>query len=327
MARQYARVKVAIWADDDWRTLSTAAQHLYFLLLTSPSLSHCGVADWRPRRLAAQAAGWSPDDVQAAADELIQRLYLVVDESTEEALIRSFLRHDGLMDQPKMAVAMASAHAAIASATLRGVVVHELNRLREDHPDLKGWGPIKAAEVLSKGSVDPSTYPLGKGSGKGSRKGIGEGNPNPSGKGSGKGCPTPAPAPTPATSSLSAPSVRVADATAAAVPDDAQSLVAEWIDHCGSRPPGRVVGQVAKELGQMLGEGIPHADVRAGLAAWHGRGLHPSALASVVHETRTAAQRTPRLSRREQEQAATDDMYERMMARAAEREAADREAS
>lgn len=78
-------------------------------------------------------------------------------------------------------------------------------------------------------------------------------------------------------------------------PPTARTLVAEWVDHCGDglRPPNRVIGQVAKELGLMLGEGIPYPDVRAGLAAWHSRGLHPSALASVVHESRTAGQRAP----------------------------------
>ena len=79
----------------------------------------------------------------------------------------------------------------------------------------------------------------------------------------------------------------------------AQTLIAEWIDHCpGGRPPGRVVGQVGRELGGMLAEGIPAADVRAGLAAWHQRALHPSALASVVHELRVGvtATRTPRRS-------------------------------
>jgi len=198
MARQFARVKVSIWSDDGWRTLSPAAQHLYFMLLTSPSLSHCGVADWRPVRIAALAGGWSVDEVEDAAAELRERLFLVVDEDTEEVLIRSFLRHDGLMDQPKMAVAMAKAHAGIASKTLRGVVVHELIRLHDDHPTLRGWGSVKASEVLTKGSVDPSTYPLGKGS----RKGIGSGNTNPSGKGSGKGCPTPTPTPTPTPKNL-----------------------------------------------------------------------------------------------------------------------------
>lgn len=66
----------------------------------------------------------------------------------------------------------------------------------------------------------------------------------------------------------------------------AQTLVAEWIDHCGTRPPSRVVGQVSKELGVMLAEGIPYEDVRRGFAAWHAKALHPSAIASVVHETR-----------------------------------------
>lgn len=67
----------------------------------------------------------------------------------------------------------------------------------------------------------------------------------------------------------------------------AQTLVAEWIDHCeGKRPPSQVVGQVAKLLGQMLDEGIPGEHVRAGLAAWHDKRLSPSALPSVVHEVR-----------------------------------------
>lgn len=77
-----------------------------------------------------------------------------------------------------------------------------------------------------------------------------------------------------------------AGAVASSAPT-AQSLVAEWIDHCnGQRPPGQVVGQVAKQLGQMLDEGIPAEHVRAGLVAWHDKRLHPSALPSVVHEIR-----------------------------------------
>lgn len=80
--------------------------------------------------------------------------------------------------------------------------------------------------------------------------------------------------------------------SAAAAPDSASQLVAEWIDHCtGGRPPDRVVGHVAREVGAMLAEGIPVTDVRNGLAAWHAKGLNPSTLASVVHETRTRPDR------------------------------------
>jgi hypothetical protein len=77
-----------------------------------------------------------------------------------------------------------------------------------------------------------------------------------------------------------------AGAVASSAPTS-QTLIAEWIEHCGDkRPPSRVIGQVAKETAAMLAEGIDYADVRAGLAAWHSKALHPSALASVVHEVR-----------------------------------------
>ena len=66
----------------------------------------------------------------------------------------------------------------------------------------------------------------------------------------------------------------------------AQTLIAEWLDHQDDRPPQRVIGQVAKEVKSMIGEAIPYADVRSGLIAWDRKGLHPSALASVVHEER-----------------------------------------
>ena len=194
MAREYAQIKLAIWADDDWRDLSPLARYLYLTLLTSPTLSHCGVADWRPARIAA-LNGMQPEEVEYHGGELVDSLHLLIDDESEEVLIRSFVRNDGLMKQPKMAVAMASAHAAVASKELRGVIVHELNRLRADHPDLHGWGPERAKELLGMRSVDPSTYPLGKGSRKG--------KPTPNAKGSEKGCPTPAPTPTPAPSSLS----------------------------------------------------------------------------------------------------------------------------
>lgn len=99
-------------------------------------------------------------------------------------------------------------------------------------------------------------------------------------------------------------------------PDSTQTLVAEWIDHCRRRPPGNVIGQVAKQLKGLLAEGFDYDDVRAGLALWHSKGLHPSTLPSVVNEHINAV---PNIDRR---QAQTDQMFDRAMARAQEREAA-----
>ena len=190
MARDHAEITLTMWGDDDWRKLTPAAQHLYLLLLTSPSLSFCGVADWRPARIAKLAGDWTENAVREAASELATRLYLVIDEDSEEALIRSFIRHDGLMKKPNVAIAMATAHAGVASPLLRGVIVHELRRLHDEQPNLKGWVPEKVRAILQRESVDPSTNPSANPSLNPSAKGL----PNPSGN----PCPTPAPAPAPA---------------------------------------------------------------------------------------------------------------------------------
>jgi hypothetical protein len=92
------------------------------------------------------------------------------------------------------------------------------------------------------------------------------------------------------------------------------TLIAEWIDHCGARPPSRVVGQIAKEVGQMLGDGIPYDLVRRGLASWQGKGLHPSTLASEVHAIRTT-------NGKSRKQAETDDLFDAAMQRAIEADA------
>jgi len=153
MARTYARVKTSIWADDEFRCLPPMAQHLYFVLLTSNGLSYCGVTDWRPVRIAASAASWPASSVQMAGDVLAERLYVAIDEETEEVLLRSFIRNDGFMEQPTVAAAMVRSYGSIASKSLRGIVVHELLRLKSESPEMKGWK--YADELLTNPSVDP----------------------------------------------------------------------------------------------------------------------------------------------------------------------------
>lgn len=202
MARDHARISLGIWSDDDWRDLSPRAQHLYFVLLTQPTLTYAGVADWRPARLRALAGGWGHDEFELAAAELARGLYIVVDEDTEEVLIRSFVKHDGLMKQPNMAVSMVRAYEATASRAIRGVFIHELNRLRETAPELGGWKSCQ--HLLGNRSIDPATHPTNYPSVDPSIEG--ESTP------SGKGCPTPSPSPSP-TSMLQAPAKNMADGT------------------------------------------------------------------------------------------------------------------
>jgi hypothetical protein len=153
MARTFAMTRVAIWGDDEFLDLSPMAQWLYWHLMSHPDLSYCGVTDWRPGRIVPKAAGLTLEVVESAADELAEARYIVIDEGTEEVLIRSFMRNDGLLKQTNMGAAVAKAYAAVASREIRGVVVHELKRLRDENTSWTSWKAL--AEVLRKRSVDP----------------------------------------------------------------------------------------------------------------------------------------------------------------------------
>ena len=129
MARQYALVQVAIWQDEDFRQLPPEAQHLYFLILTSPSLNLAGVCDWRPNRIAKLAHGWTTARVRAAAATLTKAGYIQVDEDTEEAVVRTFIRHDGILRNPKTAAGMVSCWSGAFSAKLRRTIAGEVGKL------------------------------------------------------------------------------------------------------------------------------------------------------------------------------------------------------
>lgn len=163
MAREHANIRLDMWGDADWRALSRDAQWLYELLLTHPETNRAGVCDWRPGRLAQMAAGTTAADIRAAADELARRFFVVVDEETEEILIRSFVKYDGVLKQPNMAVTMAQDWAGVASGRLRAVVAFEVQRLRQVRPEWSGWKATeKLATLLASPGIDvrdPSADP------------------------------------------------------------------------------------------------------------------------------------------------------------------------
>lgn len=207
MARNFARIDVTIWMDEDFRDLPPQAQHLYFILWTHPKLSYCGVVDWRPAKLSGLAGGWARGDVEEAAAILSARLFTVIDRDTEECLIRSWAKHDGLIKEPRMAVSFVNSYAEVASRTLQGVIVHEAKRLRDAQPTLAGWSKPQMVALLTKHDIDPATLvqaeanaglDLDSVSGAfGVGLGIGRDRVWGGVKGSVSGTPTPSPTPTP----------------------------------------------------------------------------------------------------------------------------------
>lgn len=192
--REYAQIRLAIWNDDDFTDLTPPAQLLYFMLISHPTLNKCGVGDWRPGRLTAWSPGWNRPMIEAAAAELIDKLFILIDEDTEEFLVRTYVRHDGFMKQRNMATSMARDYATVGSKALKGVIVWELQKLKRECPELKGWESSEAfALTTTKVGIDPSTYPSGNPSVDPSVKGSVNPSTDPSVD------PSPTPTPTPHT--------------------------------------------------------------------------------------------------------------------------------
>lgn len=211
MARDHARTYVDIWGDDDWLDLSVEAQLLYFTLHTSADLSLCGSGTWHVGRIQNMARTWTSERIEEAAAELSRGMFLIIDTRTEEYLLRSWIKHDGLWRTPNMAVSVAKARASLASRTLRGIVVFEVLKLREKDPGSSSWQKPAVEKMLDQRAIDPATIapynPGPKGGSNGEPNGVS--NPDSNGAANPYGHPGPnpgsngGPTPTPATNSSS----------------------------------------------------------------------------------------------------------------------------
>jgi hypothetical protein len=153
MGRERASINIDIWGDADFRSLTDRAQSLYFKLMSHPKLDYCGVVEFHPGRLAAMSREQTADQVIIAAQELSDSFYCVFDQSTDEVMVRGFLRHDGVLQQPRLAVSAAKAYAAIASNKIRAVVVHEVLRFKKENPDLAAWEKPQMKTLIKQESV------------------------------------------------------------------------------------------------------------------------------------------------------------------------------
>lgn len=92
------------------------------------------------------------------------------------------------------------------------------------------------------------------------------------------------------------PSEPVEPVHAARAPANVQTLVAYYIDKArelGADPPRQLIGQVARQLTGLAGEGYDDATLRAALAILLDRRLHPATLPSLIIEAQ-AGPATPR---------------------------------
>lgn len=133
MPRNHGRILTSILSDDDFRTLSEAAQRLYMILLAQKDLSTAGIMSINYRRWARACSSTTVDHVVKTAHELHDRRYVILDEDTEEAFVRSLIRNDGISKQPQLLKNALRLALQVESPALRAELAAELRRLnRQD---------------------------------------------------------------------------------------------------------------------------------------------------------------------------------------------------
>lgn len=132
MARSYGRFTTDIWRDRKFRALERDAQWAYFMLGTQPDISAAGMLPLTIRRWSKYASDGTPDALSDALFRLAEKRFLVIDEDTEELLVRSFAKWDGGINNDKRRPVVLEAAAAVVSPVLRAVLAVELRDLGVD---------------------------------------------------------------------------------------------------------------------------------------------------------------------------------------------------
>lgn len=309
MARTEARWYTSAWSDPDVRALSRPVQGTYMYLVSQPDLSFCGVLVMREQWWAQAAAGLTLDELRGHLAVLAGTPpFIVMDESTGELLVRSLIRQDKILRQPKLIKPLKAAISAVGSLAIRSVLRSELERaiaeesvnaglLQDVAEMIKGLEPLAdefpQVNTLSGSlSQEPAIgYAIPTGTGTGTDL-----TPAPSKPSRGKHAIIPGKAP------------------------NAGDVIAAYVDGAlgagQPRPAETLRARVGKQARQLLAEGYD-AGTLVAAAATMGAGEWND-LAVQVRKDAAASSGAGPVDRR---QRATDQKFDRAMARAIARDA------
>jgi hypothetical protein len=132
MPRTFGKLLCTIWDDDDWRGLTSDAKVLYSAFMSQPDITAAGVLALTERRWRAYFGG-NLSAVTNALDELVERRFVVVDEDTSEVWVRTFIKHDGRLENDNL---RKSIHRAIVE--IRSDVIRKA--CQKQYPDIPPGG-------------------------------------------------------------------------------------------------------------------------------------------------------------------------------------------
>jgi hypothetical protein len=166
MARSEARIYTELWEDDDFLALAPGPQRMFLFLLSQHDLSHDGVLALRERRWSKGARGLTAGEVSADLEALEEARFIVVDEDTEELLIRSFIRRDKVYRQPNVLRSARDHLRLVAGVRVLSTLWVELQRVlsAEDISDVAAGIVTDMVTQIEKRLPQRSPNPSGGGS-------------------------------------------------------------------------------------------------------------------------------------------------------------------
>lgn len=146
--REYARIGTDMPDEPSIRDLDVEPQWLYDRLLMRPEMSRCGIIPHRPALWADLARNGTEPKVRRWMRALVDGRHVIVDERYAEVLVRTYVRHDGLLGQPNVVANMCTDFWLIASDRLRIAFLAELRRIWDlEIPDTWRGGWLLAVGV------------------------------------------------------------------------------------------------------------------------------------------------------------------------------------
>jgi hypothetical protein len=287
MARSHGRILTSIWDDVDFLNLDPLPQRMFLFLVSQQDLEHSGVIPLRERRWARGAAGIKPGMVADDLKVLAKENFIVVDEETEELLVRSLIRRDGVWKQPNVFKSAADHIRGVKSHAIKSALYAELARLdlASAHVESRRIRDELVA-YLAPYAQDTGTprEPLGNPSGT-PRDGLTDQGGRAQGNGeylggSVKDSPTPFPEPRAPSPPAPTRGTRLAN-----------GLLDEHLAACKTKPNRTVVAQTGDAIDRLLADpGITPEMISAGLKLMRSRpGKGPGLLPHLVDEARDLA--------------------------------------
>jgi hypothetical protein len=138
MARSYGKLTSTIWSDPDFQALpNTATQLLYLALISQPDVSACGRLSVAVNRWTRGMAVERPEEVTEALNALECAGFVWVDYDSDEVVVRTFIKHDNGISNPRRLAAIRNAVTEIASDHLRKRLYNEYPGVLDDTRSVK----------------------------------------------------------------------------------------------------------------------------------------------------------------------------------------------